>query len=340
MKVIIPIAGTGLRMRPMTLNTPKCLLPIAGNTILGHILAKLENLNISEYIFVIGYLGKNVESYINAEYPHITAKFIWQSKPQGLGEAISLCGEYLAENEPVLIILGDTLFEADFSSLKSLSGNILYVREVEDPRRFGVAKTDKNGNVELLVEKPQEFVSNKALVGIYAISNIAELKNSLNYLISNNIKTRGEYQLTDALQNMLKNGCEFTTSSITEWLDCGTPEILLESNRYLLKVLPNAERGEDEEEEKSLEERFPDCEFEYPCFVGSQTELSNCTIGPFASIGKNCKIKGTAVENSIVSNGSTLLNSSIRNSILGESALINNFSGSLYTGNCCVVNPS
>ncbi len=331
MKVIIPIAGVGLRMRPMTLNTPKCLLPIAGSTIIGHILAKLENLNISEYIFVIGYLGKNVESHIKTEYPDLPAKFIWQNEPQGLGEAISLCKDFLTDTEPVLIILGDTLFEADFSSLKSLSGNVLYVREIEDPKRFGVVKTDDSGKVALLVEKPQEFVSNKALVGIYAISNTVELKNSLNHLISNNIKTRGEFQLTDALQNMLKNGCEFTTASITEWLDCGTPEILLESNRHLLKTASP---------EESLESRFPDCKFEYPCFVGSQTELSNCRIGPFVNIGKNCKIKGTAIENSIIPNGTTLLNSSIRNSILGESSFINNFSGSLYTGNYSAVNPS
>ncbi|MCL2282585.1 MAG: sugar phosphate nucleotidyltransferase, partial [Fibromonadales bacterium] len=235
MKVIIPVAGAGLRMRPMTLNVPKCLLPIAGNTILGHILAKLETLSVSEYIFIVGYLGQNVENHVKTEYPHIPAKFIWQNEPQGLGEAINLCGDFLASNEPALIILGDTLFEADFTSLKTLSGNVLYVREIEDPRRFGVAKVNESGKVELLVEKPQEFVSNKALVGIYAISNTAELKKSLNYLIENNIRTRGEFQLTDALQHMLKNGCEFTTASIAEWLDCGTPEILLESNRYLLE---------------------------------------------------------------------------------------------------------
>jgi len=327
--VIIPIAGTGLRMRPMTLNVPKCLLPIAGNTIIGHILAKLENMNVSEYIFVIGYLGEKVESYIRAEYPNIPAKFVWQKEPQGLGEAIGMCGDFLAEHEPVLIILGDTLFEADFSSLNANSGNVLYVREIEDPRRFGVAKVDKSGKVELLVEKPQEFVSNKALVGIYFISSTAELKKSLNYLISNNIKTRGEYQLTDALENMLKCGCEFTTDSIMQWHDCGTPEILLESNRCLLEDVFQSD----------LEARFPDCKFEQPCFVGSQTELSNCSVGPFASIGKNCKIKGTAIENSIISNGCVLSNSSMRNSILGESSSVNNFSGSLYTGNCCVVNP-
>jgi len=331
MKVIIPIAGTGIRMRPMTLNVPKCLLPIAGSTILGHILAKLENLGVSEYIFVIGYLGSSVESYIKTEYPDIPAKFVWQNEPQGLGEAISLCENLLTDNEPVLIILGDTLFEADLSSVKSLSGNVLYVREIENPKRFGVAKTDEYGRVEYLVEKPQEFVSNKALVGIYAISNTLELKNSLKHLISNNIRTRGEFQLTDALQLMLKNGCKFTTSSIAEWLDCGTPEILLESNRSLLKI---ASQGE------ALEARFPDCKFEYPCYVGSKTELSNCSIGQFASIGKNCKIKGTSIENSIIADGNTLCNSSIRNSILGENSSVNNFSGSLYTGNCCVVNPS
>ena len=330
--MIIPIAGAGLRMRPMTMNVPKCLLPIAGNTILGHILAKLESLSVSEYIFVIGYLGKNVESHIKTEYPDISAKFVWQNEPQGLGEAISLCGGLLTDNEPVLIILGDTLFDADFSSLKTISGNVLYVREVEDPKRFGVAKINESGKVELLVEKPQEFISDKALVGIYFISSIAELKKSLSYLISNNIKTRGEFQLTDALQNMLKNGCEFTTASIIQWLDCGTPEILLESNICLLK--------EVSQKYENLEARFPDCKFEQPCFIGSQTELSNCSIGPFASIGKNCKIKGTAIKNSIISNGSVLSNSSMRNSILGEGSLINNFSGSLYTGNCCVVNPS
>ncbi|MCL2207580.1 MAG: sugar phosphate nucleotidyltransferase [Fibromonadales bacterium] len=331
MKVIIPVAGIGLRMRPMTLNMPKCLLPIAGSTILGHILAKLENLNVSEYIFVVGYLGKSVENHINAEYPHISAKFVWQNEPQGLGEAINLCENLLIDNEPVLIILGDTLFEADFSSLKTISGNLLYVREIEDPKRFGVAKVGKEGKVELLVEKPQEFVSNKALVGIYFISNIAELKKSLKYLISGNIKTRGEYQLTDALQGMLKNGCEFTTASIAQWLDCGTPEILLESNRCMLTNVS--------QEEEDLEARFPDCKFAHPCHVGSQTELSNCSIGPFASIGKNCKIKGTAIENSIISNGSTLFNTSIRNSILGEGSAVNNFSGSLYAGNFCVINP-
>jgi len=329
MKVIIPIAGTGLRMRPMTLNVPKCLLPIAGNTIIGHILAKLEDMSVSEYIFIIGYLGNNVESYIKAEYPHLSAKFVWQREPQGLGEAINLCGDFLAEKEPVLIILGDTLFEADFSSLKMNSGNVLYVREIEDPKRFGVAKVNASGKVELLVEKPQEFVSNKALVGIYFISDTAALKKSLGSLISNNIKTRGEYQLTDALQDMLKNGCEFTTGSISQWLDCGTPEILLESNRCLLANV----------HQPDLETRFPDCKFEQPCFVGNQTELSNCSIGPFASIGENCKIKGTAIENSVISSGCTLSNSSMRNSILGENSSVNNFSGSLYTGNCCVVNP-
>jgi len=331
MKVIIPVAGTGLRMRPMTLNVPKCLLPIAGSTILGHILTKLENLSISEYIFVVGYLGKNVENHVKTEYPDIKAKFVWQNEPQGLGEAINLCGDLLTDNEPVLIILGDTLFEADFSLLKKASGNLLYVREIEDPRRFGVAKVNEKGKVELLVEKPLEFVSDKALVGIYFISDIAALKKSLNNLISGNIRTRGEYQLTDALQDMLKSGCEFTTDSIAQWLDCGTPDILLESNRCLL--------ASASQKDEYLESRFPDCKFAHPCHVGSQTELSNCTIGPFASIGKNCKIKGTAIENSIISNGSMLSNSYMRNSILGEGSTVNNFSGSLYAGNFCVVNP-
>ncbi|GHV15481.1 glucose-1-phosphate thymidylyltransferase [Fibrobacterales bacterium] len=312
MKVVLPVAGVGARMRPLTLNAPKCLLPIAGGSILGHILKKLEGLPITEYIFVVGYLGDAVEEYVHREFSDLPSRFVRQSNQQGLGEAIYLCKDFFG-NEPLLIILGDTLFEADFSQLNNLQTNILYTREVADPKRFGVAKTDKNGTVEFLVEKPAEFVSNQALVGIYAITNAAELSQALGELISNNRRTRGEFQLTDALESMLKSGCVFKTAGIDEWLDCGTPEILLESNKYLLK---------------NSDPHYS---------VGEGSEIVNCEIGNFVSIGKNCKLQNVKIENSIVSDECEISNSKICKSILCENARINDFEGSVYLGNYSAV---
>jgi glucose-1-phosphate thymidylyltransferase len=224
MKIVLPVAGNGLRLRPYTENVPKCLLPVAGKTILDWIVEDSLSLKPAETIFITGYKAEAVDSFLEKRPAWGKTRAVVQSNPQGLGEAVSLALPYVDDDEPVLIILGDTLFEADLSILHNVDENILYTYKVEDPRRFGVAVTDSTGRITRLVEKPQEFVSDEAIVGIYFIKDTKVLKQSLKYLMDNNIRTKNEFQLTDALQMMLEKGCHFRTAPVQKWLDCGLAE--------------------------------------------------------------------------------------------------------------------
>ena len=169
MKIVLPVAGNGLRLRPYTENVPKCLLPVAGKTILDWIVEDSLSLKPTETIFITGYKAEAVDSFLEKRAAWGKTRTVVQSNPQGLGEAISLALPFVDDDEPVLIILGDTLFEADLSILHNVDENILYTFKVEDPRRFGVAVTDADGRISRLVEKPQEFISDEAIVGIYYI---------------------------------------------------------------------------------------------------------------------------------------------------------------------------
>ena len=192
MKVILPVAGKGERMRPYTNNRPKCLLPVGGKTIIDWIVADTLPLNATETIFITGYKAEAVEEFLKNRPQWGKTRTVLQSDPQGLGQAISLALPHVGDDEPLLIILGDTLFQADIQSLANAGENVLYTYKVKDPRRFGVAVTDAEGRIERLVEKPQEFVSDEAIVGIYHIKDVKALRESLQYLMDNDIRTRGE----------------------------------------------------------------------------------------------------------------------------------------------------
>ena len=203
MKIVLPVAGNGLRLRPYTEDRPKCLLPLAGKTIIDWIVEEALQLSPAETIFITGYKAEKMDDYLKSKSEWGSVRTVVQSNPQGLGEAISLALPYVSDDEPLLIILGDTLFEADLSILKNANENILYTFKVEDPKRFGVAVTDGDGRISRLVEKPQEFVSDEAIVGIYYIKDVKQLKASLKHLMDNDIRTKGEFQLTDALEMMI-----------------------------------------------------------------------------------------------------------------------------------------
>lgn len=329
MKVVLPVAGAGTRLRPHTLTLPKCLLPVAGNTILGHILDAMSALPISEYIFITGYQAEKVHYYISKHYAHLPHRFVEQQNPQGLGEAIYLCDTYLQGEEPVLIVLGDTLFEADLQKLCTLPGNTLCTRKVEDPRRFGVAVSDAQGHIVRLVEKPEEFVSDQALVGIYFIRAVSELRAALANLIKGNIRTRGEFQLTDALQTMIADGIPFRTGSIQGWLDCGKPETLLETNRHLL-----IQSGGN-----SKDCYFKDSTIVQPCYIAPGVHLENCIVGPHVSLHKGCRLSRTVLRDSVVAGHCILEDCNLDHSILGSGAVVRRFSGSLNLGDHSAVNP-
>lgn len=326
MKVILPVAGIGTRLRPLTLHLPKCLLPVAGNTILGHILDALANLDVSEYIFVTGYQAEKVEEYIKKAYPAINSRFVLQDNPQGLGEAIHLCTPHLSPDEPTLIVLGDTLFDADLKSLTHAENNILCTRTVEDPARFGVAVSSPDGKISRLVEKSQDFVSDQALVGIYFIRDVSAMNQALQHLLDNNIRTRDEYQFTDALQLMIEQGSDFYTGQIRGWLDCGKPEALLETNRLLLS------RRNDKNA------NYPGSIITEPCFIAPDVKITNSIVGPNVSLHKGSVVSGSMLRDSVVAANCFLENCGLEGSILGEAATVRRFHGSLNLGDYSQIN--
>ena len=306
MKIVLPVAGNGIRLRPYTENLPKCLLPVAGKTIIDWIVDGALFLNPSETIFITGYKASVVDEFLKQRPEWGAVRTVVQSNPQGLGEAISLALPYVNDDEPLLIILGDTLFEADLSILKNVDENILYTFKVADPKRFGVAVTDKNGRIERLVEKPQEFVSDEAIVGIYYIKDVKALKDALNYLMQNDIRTKGEFQLTDALERMIQGGCKFRTAPVEKWLDCGLVETLLETNAHVL------ERNE------KVAPKFDGSEIVMPCYIGKNVVIKNSKVGPNVSVGDGCVIENSEVCNAILWDSVKVLDKKLEKVVVHE----------------------
>ena len=307
MKIVLPVAGNGLRLRPYTENVPKCLLPVAGKTILDWIVEDSLSLKPTETIFITGYKAEAVDSFLEKRSAWGKTRTVVQSNPQGLGEAISLALPYVDDDEPLLIILGDTLFEADLSILHNVDENILYTFKVEDPRRFGVAVTDADGRITRLVEKPQEFVSDEAIVGIYYIKDTKVLKQSLKYLMDNDIRTKNEFQLTDALEMMLEKGCKFRTAPVQKWLDCGLAETLLETNAHVLKRIDN-----------SASVNLPGVKVIAPCYIGKDAKISNSIIGPNVSVGDGCVIENSTISNAVLWDSVKVSGQTLDNVILHE----------------------
>ncbi len=305
MKIILPVAGNGIRLRPYTENLPKCLLPVAGKTIIDWIVEDSLCLKPSEIFFITGYKAEKMDEYLQGKPEWGKVRTVLQDNPQGLGEAISLALPFVDDDEPLLIILGDTLFEADLSILANADENILYTYKVEDPSRFGVAVTSPDGRIERLVEKPQEFVSDEAIVGIYYIKDVKALKASLKYLMDNNIRTKNEFQLTDALERMIEQGFKFKTAPVFRWLDCGLMETLLHTNAYMLSRNDN-----------SAMVGAKGAQIVPPCYIGKNVKIYGCKIGPYVTIGDDCELSGVEISNSVVWSGVKITNGKICNSIV------------------------
>ena len=307
MKIVLPVAGNGVRLRPYTENLPKCLLPVAGKTIIDWIVDDTLFLKPSETVFITGYKASVVDEYLKQKPEWGDVRTVVQANPQGLGEAISLALPYVNDDEPLLIILGDTLFEADLSLLENATENVLYTFKVADPKRFGVAVKGADGLIERLVEKPQEFVSDEAIVGIYYIKDVKALKESLDYLMKNDIRTKGEFQLTDALERMIQAGCKFRTAPVEKWLDCGLVETLLETNAHVLQRTA-----------KPVSQQFEGSEIVMPCHIGKNVVIKNSKIGPNVSVGDNCVVENSEVSDAILWAGVKVANQKVANAVIHE----------------------
>ncbi|MFY9309905.1 MAG: sugar phosphate nucleotidyltransferase [Bacteroidia bacterium] len=312
MKIIIPMAGMGKRMRPHTLTTPKPLIPIAGKPMVQRIvedIIKVCDEKVDEIAFVVGRFGKEAENNLVAIAESLGAKgrICYQDEPLGTAHAIMCAKESVTGK--VLVAFADTLFKADFKMDSSQEG-IIWVQKVADPKPFGVVKLDANNVITDFVEKPQEFVSDLAIIGIYYFKDGDYLRSELQYLLDNDIKEKGEYQLTNALENMKAKGTRFTPGKVTEWLDCGNKDATVYTNQRILEFNKNNIRNSCFISQGST--------IIEPCFIGKNVKLVNSTIGPHASIGDNCVVENSVIKNSIIQTNTKIKNAELSNSMIGN----------------------
>jgi glucose-1-phosphate thymidylyltransferase len=322
MRAIIPVAGIGTRLKPHTYSTPKVLLNVGGKPIISHILEKLLDEGINKATFVIGHLGDQIRDYIESNFKSLEADFIEQESMEGLGHAIYTAIPTFDEKE-IFIILGDTIFDVDLKKVFRNEYSSLGVKVVEDPRRFGVAVMD-NGFIKKLVEKPQVPVSNLALVGLYYMKNADTLVKGLTKLVEKDVRTKGELQLTDAIQLMIEDGEKFTTFQVEGWYDCGKPETLLSTNQVLL-------------DQKSISKKFDNVVVNRPVFIADDAQIENCIIGPYTTIDKGCKIKDSIIRNSIIGTNAEVSKAMLENSIIGNNSIIRGSYKKLNSGDSSVI---
>jgi glucose-1-phosphate thymidylyltransferase len=305
MKAIIPVAGFGTRMRPHTLTHPKVLLPVADKPMIAHIVEKLIDDGVDELIFVVGHLGEQVQEFIRTQY-QVPSRFIPQTEFLGLGHAIYTAGDYL-QDEPLIIVLGDTIYDVDLKPVLDSPYSTLGVKKVADPRRFGVAVLDENGFITRLVEKPKEFVSDLALVGLYFFRSGARLKSALEELIQKNIRTNNEFQLTDALQLMIEHGEKLSTFPVEGWYDCGKPETLLETNGILLR-----------RDFSRASYSFPNTVIIPPVYIHPEAKVENAVIGPNVTVWEGSEIRDSRIRDSILMKHCQVEGAVLEYSILGD----------------------
>lgn len=312
MKIIVPMAGRGSRLRPHTLTIPKPLMPVAGKPIVQRLvedIAKVSNEKIDEIAFIIGDFGTETEKQLIGIAESLGAKgsVYHQEEALGTAHAILCAQESLVGN--MVVAFADTLFRADFK-LDTENDGIIWVNQIDNPSAFGVVKLDDEGTITDFVEKPKEFVSDLAIIGIYYFKDGENLKGELQYLIDNNIRENGEYQITNALENMKKKGAKFKTGKVNAWMDCGNKNVTVETNQRVLGFEgANIIEGNYESINSVIIE---------PCFIGDKVILKNSVVGPYASIGNNTTIENSVIENTIIQNESFIKNGNITNSMIGN----------------------
>jgi glucose-1-phosphate thymidylyltransferase len=316
MKLIIPMAGMGKRMRPHTLTVPKPLIHLAGKPIVQRLvedIAAVVDEKIDEIAFVVGRFGGEVEENLLSIADSLGAKgkICYQDLPLGTAHAI-LCAEETLTGK-VIVAFADTLFKADFKFDQENDG-IIWVQKIQDPSAFGVVKVNAENVITDFVEKPKEFVSDLAIIGIYFFKDGDNLKKELQYLIDNNVQEKGEYQLTNALENMKSKGIKFSPGQISEWLDCGNKDATVYTNQRILEFKSKSEKLVNDSAVIENSVIVP------PCYIGAGVKIINSVVGPYASVGVKTVIKNSIVSNSIIQAHTKISNSNLTNSMVGNNA--------------------
>lgn len=318
MKIIVPMAGRGSRLRPHTLTVPKPLIPIAGKPIVHRLvedIAKVINQPIDEIAFIIHEsFGKQVEEDLIAIAEKLGAKGIINYQNEALGTAHAIMCAKESLSGPVVIAYADTLFRAEFS-LDTAADSVIWVKQVDDPSAFGVVQLNDKNEIVDFVEKPKEFVSDLAIIGIYYFKSGETLHAELQYLLDNNVVKGGEYQLTDALENMKQKGLKFVPGKVEEWMDCGNKNVTVETNSRMLNFLEK-----DGENMVSASVKTINSTIIPPCYIGDDVELENAIIGPYVSLGNGTKVINSEVKNSLVQNNAVIVNAKLDNAMIGNHA--------------------
>lgn len=326
MKAIIPVAGAGTKLRPLTYTQPKALIPIAGKTILSVIVDQLRDAGVTDFVFVIGYLGEKIQRYIAKTYPDLSYTLVTQADRKGTGHAIWLTKESVQDDE-VLIVLGDTICDYNVREILSSDVSQIGVRKVDDPRSFGVAELNDNDRVLRVVEKPIIPKSNMAMVGVYYIKETKELFQALEkHMASSTAGEEGEYHLTNALEHMLEQGTRFQAFRVNNWFDCGKKESLLSTNAILLKQMSEAKGLEEQSHTYDTSVIIP------PVSIAEGCRISHSIIGPNVTIGEHTTIESSIIKDSIIGSYAELVEVVLHSSIIGSDAFVRGLSQSLNIG--------
>jgi glucose-1-phosphate thymidylyltransferase len=322
MKVVLPMAGFGTRLRPLTWSKPKPLVQVAGKAILGHVLDMFCNLpELEEVVFITGFLGEQVQEYVQRVFPALHARYVEQKDLLGQSQALWLAREFL--QGPTLISFVDTLIDVDFSaSIKKTKEAVAWVKRVEDPRRFGVAMLGADGRVERLMEKPADMENNLAVVGTYFFPSSADLVKAIQRQMEKGVTLGGEYYLADAINLMLSDGLQMRAEEVAQWEDCGKPETLLHANRYLL------EHGR----ENSADCAAAGVVIIPPVFVDPESVVERSVIGPYVSLAAGCRVENSILRDTIVDEKAEISHMVISDSLLGCQARLLGKFGSFLVG--------
>lgn len=313
-------------MRPHTHTQPKVLLQVAGKPMLDHIIDDLVAAGVDGVTLVVGYLGDRIEQHVRKHYSHLTLNFVRQNQMLGLGHAIAICKEIHKNDDRLLIILGDTIVKADFGRMFALGSSALAVKEVEDARRFGTVEL-REGSDEItgLLEKAENPPTNLAIVGVYLLDDPRLLFQGLDNIIEQDIRTKGEIQLTDALAWMLEKGHRMRSFQIDEWLDCGKPETLLDTNRRLLEMM-------DPSKIEEYRKAFPSSIIVPPVSIARDCEIEHSIVGPYVSMRYGVRISNSILKDCTIGKEASLVGVNVHDSMIGESAHVEGVRGSISVG--------
>ena len=333
MKIIVPMAGRGSRLRPHTLTVPKPLIPIAGKPIVQRLvedIAKVAAEPVDEIAFIIGDFGPEVVESLKkiAESLGARGTVYTQDEPLGTAHAIK-CAENSMQGD-VVVAFADTLFRADFNLDKNSDG-VIWVKKVEDPSAFGVVKLDEYGFITDFVEKPAQFVSDLAIIGIYYFKSAEKLMEEINYIIDKDIKHGGEYQLTTALDNLRTKGAKFSLGKVDDWMDCGNKNATVETNSKILQYEIDAMATPPASAQIENSLIIP------PCYIGENVKITNSRVGPCVSLGNGTVIKNSNIENSLIQEKTVINHGNLTNSMIGNNALYHGVSREISLGDYSVL---